>query len=123
MLADDQIGHSASDTRPPHLRFLRAHRQGPRCSCPRDKRDEIPLADVIRHMLLPIRARALDPQDTSTRIVLVHSLREGQHVTVLQLPSSQQPAGDVPSQAVTTTVDMQVPTQPKLHATADGLFR
>jgi len=59
------------------------------------------------------------------RIVLVHCLRERQHATVLQLPSSQQPAGDVPSQAVTTTVDLetQAPAQPTLHATADGLFR
>jgi hypothetical protein len=58
------------------------------------------------------------------RIVLVHSLREGQHATVLQLPSSQQPARDVPSQAVTTTVDLetQALAQPTLHATADALF-
>ena len=59
------------------------------------------------------------------RIVLVHCLRERQHATVLQLPTTQQPAGDVPCQAVTTTVDLetQAPAQPTLHATADGLFR
>ena len=55
------------------------------------------------------------------RIVLVHCLRERQHATVLQLPSSQQLPGDAPSQAVTTTVDLetQAPTKPTLHATAD----
>jgi hypothetical protein len=56
------------------------------------------------------------------RIVLVHALHEGQHATVLQLPTSQQPAGDTPSEAVTTTVETQAPAQPTLQ-TADGVFR
>ena len=55
------------------------------------------------------------------RIVLVHALHEGQRATVLQLPSSQQPAGDEPSQPVATKT--QAPTRPTLHATAEGLFR
>jgi len=59
------------------------------------------------------------------RIVLLHALNEGQHATVLQLPTAQQPAGDVPSQAVTTAtgLETQAPAQPMVHATADGLFR
>jgi len=58
------------------------------------------------------------------RIFLVHALHVGQHATVLQLPSSQQPAGDASSQAVTTIVDVETPApaQPIVHATADGLF-
>jgi len=56
------------------------------------------------------------------RIVRVNDLRVGQHATVLQLPTAQQPAGDTPGNAATPTVDLetQAPAQQTLHAMPTG---
>src|SRR5712675_733860 len=56
------------------------------------------------------------------RIVRVNALHVGQHATVLQLPTTQQPAGDVPSQAVTVDHETHAPAQPTLYVTEDGFF-
>jgi len=57
------------------------------------------------------------------RIVRVNALRVGQYATVLQLPTAQQPAGDVPTQAVTVDHQTPAPALPRLHETADGFIR
>jgi len=57
------------------------------------------------------------------RIVHVNALHVGQRATVLQLPTTQQPAGDVPSQAVTVDRETHAPARPTLYVTEDGFFR
>jgi hypothetical protein len=56
------------------------------------------------------------------RIVHVTALHVGQRATVLQLPTAQQPAGDVPTEAVTVDHKTRALAQPRLHVTAEGFF-